>query len=610
VDAGEGGRAIYGLIAARAARDPEAPALLAPGRPPLGYGRLLRQVDETARALHRRGIGRGDRVAVALPNGPEMATAFLAVGAAATCAPLNPAYTAEEFDFYLSDLRARALIVPAGVPSPAIAVARERGIAVVELASDTGGAAGVFALAGADDAAGAQAEQEGYAEAGDVALVLHTSGTTSRPKIVPLTHANLRASAGQIAASFGLGAADRCLNVMPLFHIHGLVGALLSSLAAGGSVVCAPGFDPAAFFPWLEEFRPTWYTAVPTMHQAVLAEAPAHRDAVARHSLRFIRSCSSALPPRVMAQLEAAFGVPAVESYGMTEAAHQMATNPLPPGARKPGSVGLAAGPEVAILDEAGNPLPDGQTGEVALRGASVTAGYEGNPEANAKAFANGWFRTGDQGYRDADGYLFLTSRLKEIINRGGEKIGPREVDEALLEHPAVAQAVTFALPHPSLGEVPAAAVTLRPSAAATGREIRAFAAGRLAAFKVPQRVLILDALPKGPTGKLQRIGLAERLGLVGADGAAPAEEPEEPDAVPAMPLEAQVAAMWAEVLEVGRVGLHDDFLDLGGDSLQATRVLARIHNALGREMSLAEFFEEPTVAALARRLAAEKTPV
>ena len=302
---------------------------------------------------------------------------------------------------------------------------------------------------------------------------------------------------------------------MPLFHIHGLVGAVLSSLAAGASVHCAPGFDALRVFARFDAVAPTWYTAVPTMHQAILARAPRNRASVERLGLRFIRSSSSSLPPRVMEELEAAFGCPVIESYGMTEAAHQMASNPLPPAPRHPGSVGVAAGPEIAIASEEGAALlAPGETGEVVIRGPNVTAGYENNPAANAEAFVDGWFRTGDRGTLDAAGYLRLAGRLKEIINRGGEKIGPREVDEVLMDHPAVAQAVAFAVPHARLGEDVAAAVVLKRGADADERALKDFAARRLAGFKVPRRVLFLDEIPKGPTGKLQRVGLAGKLGL------------------------------------------------------------------------------------------------
>jgi acyl-CoA synthetase (AMP-forming)/AMP-acid ligase II len=490
--------------------DPAAPAITAPGRPALRYAGLRAQVESTVAALNGLGVGRDDPVAIVLPNGPEMAAAFVAMAAGATTAPLNPAYTADEFRFYLQDLGARLLVVQAGAETPALAVAREIGIPVAELVVPDGAAAGCFELRGPRGTAA----RPGPAAAGDVALVLHTSGTTSRPKIVPLTQANVCASAAHIASSLALTPADRCLQVMPLFHIHGLIAAVLSSLHAGAEVCCTPGFNALQFFAWLRDVRPSWYTAVPTMHQAILARAGRNREVIGAVPLRFIRSSSASLPPQVMTELEATFGCPLIEAYGMTEAAHQMTSNPLPPRPRYAGSVGLAAGPEVAIMDEQGRLLPPGAVGEVVIRGRNVTAGYRANPAANATAFTNGWFRTGDQGVLDDQGYLRLTGRLKEIINRGGEKISPREVDEVLLDHPAVAQVVTFAVPHAMLGEDVAAAVVLKPGTAATERDLRDFAAGRLADMKVPRKILFLDEIPKGATGKLQRIGLAAKLGL------------------------------------------------------------------------------------------------
>ncbi len=580
--------------------DEQAVALLAPGRAALTYGGLLRQIDLTMAALNEAGIGRNDRVAIVLENGPEMASAFVAIASAATCAPLNPAYRREEFDFYLSDLNAVALVIGEGVDSPARSVAAERGIPVIELCVDPAQPAGVFTLA---CLSGGAVAKGGFAEVDDIAMVLHTSGTTSRPKIVPLSVGNLRASADNIRRSLRLVAEDRCLNVMPLFHIHGLVGALLSSLSAGASVICTPGFFAPRFMDWIDTMTPTWYTAVPSMHAAIVGRAREQADIIARRRLRFIRSSSSALAPQLMAELEAVFHTPVIEAYGMTEASHQMASNPLPPGKRKPGSVGIAAGPEIAIMDAGGSLLGAKETGEIVIRGQSVTAGYENNPEANAGAFTNGWFRTGDQGYLDAEKYLYITGRLKELINRGGEKISPREIDEVLLDHPAVAQAVTFAMPDAALGEAVGAAVVLRAGITATERQIREFVALHLADFKVPERVLILDEIPKGPTGKIQRIGLAAKLGLTGA--VTPVSTPAVEFVAPRNAVEEGIASIWRGVLGIETVGIHDNFLHAGGDSVLLTQCIARIRESFNAEVSVIDFFEGPTIAQLAARVAA-----
>ena len=580
---------ISSLIKQHAENYPNSAAIVSQAGNILTYGELFALVGRTVQRLNALGVGRNDRLAIVLPNGPEMAVAFLAVAAGATSAPLNPAYGSSEFDFYLGDLNARALLVLKGMETPARQIALQRGIPLIELSPQTQAGAGSFSLEGELRPLAAQL---GLAESQDVALVLHTSGTTSRPKMVPLTQENVCASAYNICQTLALTQADRCLNVMPLFHIHGLMAAVLASIAAGGSVVCTTGLDARRFFGWMDQLKPTWYTAVPTMHQAILGQAAANRDVIANNPIRFLRSSSASLPPTVMSELEQTFQAPLIEAYGMTEAAHQMASNPLPARPRKPGSVGLAAGPQVAIMDETGAILGAGERGEIVIRGSNVMQGYESNPKANQSAFTDGWFRTGDQGYLDADGYLFITGRLKEMINRGGEKVTPREVDEVFQEHPAVSQAVTFAVPHPTLGEDVATAIVLKAGVSANEQELRGFALQRLAAHKVPSQVVIVDQIPKGPTGKLQRIGLYEKL----APHMQPIHE------LPRNDLEAALCQLWQEVLGdrlTRPLGIHENFFALGGDSLLATHLLARIRTIYGIELPLGTIFRNPTVEAL-----------
>jgi acyl-CoA synthetase (AMP-forming)/AMP-acid ligase II/aryl carrier-like protein len=426
----------------------------------------------------------------------------------------------------------------------------------------------------------------------DVALMLHTSGTTAKPKIVPLTHENLRASASNIAAWLGLSAYDRCHNVMPLFHIHGLAAALLASLSAGASVVCSTGFVAPEFFAQLRAHRPTWYTAVPTMHRSILSRAP---DEAPPSPLRFVRSASAPLPPQTARGLADLFGAPVVEPYGMTEAAHQICSNPLGSHRARWGSVGMPAGSDVAILDERGDLVARGAIGEVAIRGANVTAGYVGDPAANARAFVRGWFRTGDLGRFDGDGYLFLEGRIKELINRGGEKISPREIDEVLMNHPSVVQAAAFGMPDERLGDEVAAVVVLAPKATTDERSLMRFAAEYLADWKVPRRITIVDELPKGPTGKLVRTGLAAALGL---DRAKCAPEVRQP--IRTSGFEELLAEIWCEVLHVEAVDPEADFLALGGDSVLAAQVIARVRKRCGRELSIVAFFDRPTLAAMA----------
>ena len=487
----------------------DALALGAPDREWLSY-RDLRQMTQTVTAdLRGAGISARDRVAIVLPNGSDMASAFFTIAQAATTAPLNPNYRQEEFEFYLDDLGAKAVVINHGNDGPVFAAAQKLGLMVLTL--EAGRKAGQFRLTGATGSA-----LDGAPDCDDVALILHTSGTTSRPKIVPLLQSNVAASAQHIANSLALTPHDRCLNVMPLFHIHGLLAAVSATFSAGGSIFCTHGFNAMNFFAMMKDARPTWYTAVPTMHQAILSRASRNPDVLADVPLRFLRSSSASLPAQVMTELTRVFNAPVIEAYGMTEAAHQMCCNPLD--RQKPGSVGVAAGPMVAIAHEVDNHLIDG-IGEVVISGPNVTPGYESNPGANAKSFfdldGQRWFRTGDQGAIDADGFLELTGRLKEIINRGGEKISPLEVDNVLMDHPDIAQVVTFALPHPKLGEEVAAAVVLRADSGASEQSIRNFAAERMADFKVPRRIIILDEIPKGATGKMQRIGMAEKLGLM-----------------------------------------------------------------------------------------------
>ena len=579
----------------QAKRIPDAPAILAPGRTPLTYGRLSQHMDDVESTLRATGIGRRDRVAVVLSNGPEMAVAVLTVAASAVCAPMNPAYQAEELDRYFADLQPSALITHAGIDSPARRAALSRGIRVIELATAVDAEAGLFTLTG--DREGAPFQDS--VSPNDVALLLPTSGTTSRPKIVPQTHASICTSAYAHGVALALKETDRCLNVLPLFHGHGLHATLAASLAAGASVVCTPGFDVNSFSAWLTAFQPTWYSAVPTMHQAMLAQARHNGERSASVRLRFVRSSSAPLPPRTFAELEQIFDAPVIEWYGMTEVTSSpIACNPLPPRQRKAGSVGVPVSLDVAIMDDEGGALlPSGRTGEVVVRGASVTAGYDGNPNATKAAFAGDWFKTGDLGYFDTDGYLVLAGRIREIINRGGEKVAPQEVDEVLLDHPAVAEAVTFAVPHASLGEDIASAVVLRPHSLATPKDLRQFASGRMAEFKVPRQVLILSELPKGPTGKLKRVGLAAKLGLTSGGVMSRTV------VAPRTSLEKELAGIWASILQIEEVSIDDDFFALGGDSLLAVHVLSRIRDVMHLEVQVARFFEASTIAEMARHL-------
>ena len=448
-------------------------------------------------------------MAIAMANGPELILTFLAAAMCGTAAPLNPKYTQTEFTFYYSDTDAVALITLGNSVEAAHAAATD-GMMHIKATSLPDGTLS-FEQVGGEKRSPRSTE---LSESGDIAMILHTSGTTSQPKRVPIKHRNLAASAQNIINTYQLSERDRALCIMPLFHVHGLVASMLSTLASGGTVICPNGFNAMEFWRLLPSFKPTWYSAVPTMHQLLLARASRNQEAIQASPLRFIRSSSSSLPPIVLERLEAAFNAPVLEAYSMSEASHQMTSNPLPPAAHKAGSVGYGVGVEVGVMEEDGARLLEpGQLGEIVVKGPNVFDGYENNPAANAKAFTHGWFRTGDQGVIDAAGYLSLTGRLKELINRGGEKISPLEVDNILLRHPAVAQALTFAAPHKTLGEDIHTALVLK-DATVSEQDLRQYCSQYLAAFKIPRQFHQLDELPRGATGKPQRLKMSEILGI------------------------------------------------------------------------------------------------
>jgi acyl-CoA synthetase (AMP-forming)/AMP-acid ligase II len=497
-------------------------ALSVPGGISITYKRIRELIQQTSNELLQAGVEPGDRVALAFPNSPEAVVFFLAAAAIGTACPLNPAYTETEFRFYLEDTGASFLVVPPNDGAPARkALPPGAHLLEAEITAEglhinngtsltpsptlpTRGRERSSATKGREGSSATRGREEN-----DVALVLHTSGTTSRPKRVPLRHRNLVASVANIVEHYQLTPGDVSLCIMPLFHVHGLVASTLATLASGGTAVVPEKFTPLGFWPIAREVKPTWFSASPTPHQMILMRGSEERPP-GTERLRFVRSCSAALAPALMASMENRFGVPVLEAYGMTEASHQMTSNPLPPGPRYPGSVGVGTGVEIAVLDERGMALAAGATGQVGIRGANVIDGYEDNPEANASSFVNRWFLTGDQGTLDRAGYLRLLGRIKELINRGGEKIAPREIDEALELHPRVKEAVAFGVPHPTWGEEVAAAVVV--DGQVSEKELQAHCRQTLAEFKVPRRIHIVAAIPRTPTGKVQRRFVAEQF--------------------------------------------------------------------------------------------------
>ena len=475
------------------------------------YSELNAQILRTHHFLRIAGIRPADTIALSLRNGPETAALIVALLLYCSVAPLNPGYTAREVEFVLHDVKARAIILREEEQEHS-SIARQSGALTILLAHADQEQPGSYMLHVKDRPATTALDAQPPPAPDSIALLLHTSGTTARPKLVPLTHRNLTLSARGVANVLELSAGDRCLSIMPLFHIHGLVAGLLASLVAGATVCCAPGFQATSFFGWLDSSRATWYTAVPTMHQTILSRARHNPETLARHRLRLIRSSSSPLYSAVWHQLERVFDVPVLNAYGMTEAAHQITSVRLPGGPKFQATVGCTTGLETAIMDSAGKLLCAGEIGEVVLRGEQITPGYLAPPGANQTAFHNGWFRTGDEGMLDAQGLLTLTGRLKEMINSGGEKISPYEVEEALLRHPGISQAVAFAQPHDLLGEQVAAAVVVRDGFTVPERELLQLAGQHLAKAKMPRQLLFVAEIPPGATGKLQRIGLAARF--------------------------------------------------------------------------------------------------
>lgn len=582
---------IFERIASHALRTPHSVALESRGRSALSYEALERQIRTMVQSLNASGAGRGDRIAIVLPTGPEMATACLSVTAGAIALPLNPEYREAEFEAAFASLEPKVLLIQAEENHPARVAARARGIATLDVVVDSGTPAGCFRIVSASVLA--TASLTGMSSNKDLALILQTSGTTSRPKNVPLTHRNLAISTENLVRSLGLTSKDRVLHLLPMFHIGGFIDVLAAPLTVGGTVICTTGFSSSEFFSQLETSRPTWTQAVPAMIQEMVTVAETRPASVKNHSLRLLRSVSAPLPTRLMEEFEGLFQIPVIEIFGMTEAAGVITSNPLPPEARIPGSVGVPAGTRIRILDPDGSPLPPGRIGEVSVQGDSITEGYEGLPEENARAFQDRWFRTGDQGYLDEKGYLFLTGRMKDIINRGGEKVSPHEVDAVMNSHPCVAETATFPIPHESLGEDVAVAVVLKPGSDTRAEDLRSYLKGQLAYFKVPRVVHLVDFIPRGANGKLQRGRLAEALNVAALAHATVRRA----FIAPANPVARSLAKMWESLLTSGPVGMEDDFFSLGGDSLKAARFINELQQMGGEVLYVSAVFDAPTLA-------------
>lgn len=558
--------ALFRKLAACAHRAEHSTVLLGPGIDALSFGRLMNEVESIAARLSDAGIRSNDIVAIANPSESEFLVTLLGVMRVASAAPLDPVLSEAELSSRLSRLGAAALITRSQAASTADAIKLTSG-------------------------------QTRRRVPDDVALILESSGTLGAPNLVPLTHANLNAMAAALEDSFDLSPDDRLLSILPLHHLLGVICAL-AQLLSGGSVAFMGAFDAQRFLIALGELRPTWYAASPTIHHAILRAAENSSDGIRSGSLRFARCGSAAIDPDVLASLERILGIPIVNGYGLTEAgpvAHTSAQH------RKSGSVGRSIGPVIGIMDAAGTLMSAGRDGEVVLRGDSVTPGYL-DDAANSAAFRDGWFHTGDLGHIDSDGDLFITGRIKETINRGGETISPLEIDAALTAHAAVQEAAAFAIPHPTLGDDIAAAILLRNGADVSEADLRRFLATRLSRAKMPSRFFFVDAIPRGATGKPKRKLLSEKY-------AAPpwptAPRNETSDNLESF--EESIAGIWEHVLK--RSPARDDnFFAAGGDSLALTVLLTAIQTDLNLSSEIwqrTELFEQPTVANLAR-IAAE----
>ncbi|MEY4299163.1 MAG: hypothetical protein RIR25_399, partial [Verrucomicrobiota bacterium] len=542
----------------------------------LTYGEVNTLVRSLAMDLRQAGVRREDRVAVVIPNGRDMCTTLLGVCSAAIAAPLNPDYQEEEFADYFREIRVSYLVISRGADSPARAAAARLGLRVLEWCKE---ASGILPEGETKRTARDRIEID-LPDPQDIALILLTSGSTGRSKKVPLTHRNLCVSVRDICRALALTPEDRCLCMWEQFHIGGLVDLLMVPLASGGTVICTGGFDAGHFFELLKSASPTWYQGVPATVHELMAYAGKHSIPSGRSSLRFVRVTASALAPSLMSELEEFFGVPVITTFGMTEAAPLITTNLLPPHVRKAGSTGPSCGPEVAVMDEDGRLLPIGEIGEVVVKGENIFSGYEDAPEANARSFRDGWFRTGDTGYLDEDGYLFLKGRIKETINRGGEKITPQEIDDVLLTHPEIAEAVSFHIPHRVLGEDVAVAVVLRRPGSLSEDEVRKYVAARMVAFKVPRKVIFVDSFARNASGKVNRSTLAETFGL---------QTPAEYEA-PATEMEKRIAGIWQRELNVPQVGRNDSYTDLGGDSLSTIRMILELEKTLSTRLPIELF--------------------
>ncbi len=577
------------LLSVRGNSDSRLALLSAEGRES-AFSQLADYVRSAAVDLCKWGILKNHRIALVTDNGPHAVTAFLSVFSTCTCFPQNPSSQLDECIRYMEESGVSGVLHQADLETNFMEAACHLQIPVIYF-SPKDEFPGLLSIS---DPPFMKGQGEEKPSGDDIAIILQTSGTTSRPKIVPFSHKRLIGTALSFGESLGLTEQDRTVNVTPLFHGYGLNTVVLATLFSGGSVICCREFPFEKFREILEKMVPTWFSAVPTVLQSIAEDASGREI---KHKLRFIRSGSSALASSVADQLEKSFRVPVVEAYATTETV-LIASNPVDMKKRKRGSAGIPAGCEVAIMDHSGSFVSSPGTGEILVKGPLVMSGYENSPEDNEKVFIHGWYRTGDEGFLDEEGFLYITGRIKEMINRGGEKVSPGEIDEVLLSHSSVVQAVAFPFPHATLGEDIAAAVVLRDGYTLTGSQLRTFVASKLAPFKVPSRIVILPEIPEGPTGKFVRRSLGELIHFTEPDN-----RPIETDN------EKLLAAIWKETLGVDPLGAEDDFFASGGNSLLAALLVVNIQTKTGVDIPLAHIYMARTLAMIAKELDKPPSP-
>jgi acyl-CoA synthetase (AMP-forming)/AMP-acid ligase II/thioesterase domain-containing protein len=593
-DGTDADRTIGEYFRRNAEQQPDHPAIAASGFTPLSYKQLQCVIDHVHTALRLAGLSQDARIAISMRDGPQAALAIVAVACSAVSVPLNPRQTLGEIEKCFAAIRPDALLVVEGGDSAARSVAERKGMTIME-ATEKGGTLGFSIAAPKTSIAVTRGESKPDPDA--PAFILQTSGTAAEPKLVPYSHRNMLVTAAIAKARYNLTPQDRCLSVSPVFYAHGLKVTVFTPLLTGGTVAFPTDASKFDFSEWFSVLKPTWYSAGPTLQRLVFDKIQSRVDKTARHALRFITAGLASAPRDVLEGLQQALGIPVLTCYGASEAS-VISSNLPSPGRSKVGTVGLPWPDTVIIAGEDGRSLPPGKQGEILVGGSTVTSGYLNAPELNRTRFVNGWFKTGDIGSVDEEGFLTICGRKDDLINRGGEKISPFEIDDALMRHPAIAEAAAYAVPHPRLGEDVAAAIVLRPGMTVKPVELRGYLREQLAPFKVPRRIVIRDQLPKGQTGKVLRRQLADTA----AESEIAAPQPVENTPVDG-DLVLRLTEIWERLLKIAPISLDDDFIENGGDSLLAMEMAAEVERVTGRTLSGSILFEAATIRQLAQKL-------